>query len=101
MSNEKKKEEEPPTPPPPTIPQPDSRVVQDLVQSIAKANEAADRLAAENDRQAELLARQEALVVAQKLGGKADAGTAPPTEEEEEKARVDALLAGTGYEGTI
>lgn len=69
-----------PLPPPPNVPPviplptpPEKKPIN----SIDKANEAIDRMQAENDRTEALVERQEALRASEILGGKADAGQAP------------------------
>ncbi len=73
-------------------------VVEPPINSIDRANEAVDRMKAENDRAEALLVRQEALRSEEILGGQADAGqVVPPVDPEQaQKDRVNKMLEGTG-----
>ena len=51
---------------------------------IDNANVAVDRMKEQNDRREALINREEALMVQRKLGGKADAGSAPVEKKKEE-----------------
>jgi hypothetical protein len=68
---------------------------------VEKANAAAARIEAANKALSELLDRQERLSVAKALGGKTEAGTIPPTEEDKELEDAKKWLAGTGFEDVI
>ena len=95
MTDEKIQED----PPPPT--EDIEAEVERRQELVLKANEAAERLEKANAQMLESLARQEKMIVEQKLSGVADAGHTPPTEKDKEDADVARLLDGTGYEGTV
>lgn len=62
------------------------------VNSIDRANEAIDRMKAENDRTEELVKRQEALKTDEILGGKSDAGKEPEQPKEDTDAEYAAKV---------
>jgi len=81
-------------PPPPT--EDIEAEVERRQELVLKANEAAERLEKANAQMLESLARQEKMIVEQKLGGKADAGHTPVSEEDKEKEAANKFLEGTG-----
>ena len=65
---------------------------------IIKANEAAERIEKANDDLKATLDRQERLQVERTLGGSAEAGQRPTTEEEKADEAARKQLEGTGFE---
>ena len=65
---------------------------------VSKANEAAERLEKANLELKDLLAKHEALIAEDRLGGKSFAGTFQKTKTPEDKVKEEAmnLLKGTG-----
>ena len=62
---------------------------------IDDANEAAERMARQNDRKEELIAREEALHIKQKLGGESEAGqTIEPKKKLTDEEYAEALQKG-------
>ena len=68
---------------------------------IEKANSAADRLEEGNKQLDQLLKKQEQMLVEQRLGGTANAGSPEKTEEQLSIESARKLLAGTGMEDAI
>ena len=68
---------------------------------ISKAEAAAIRIEEANKKTAELLAKQEALLVERTLSGKAQAGTIEKSEEQKEIESARNLLKGSGFEDQL
>lgn len=93
MADEKQKEKpKPPTDPPEE--DADEEEESKAPDMVAKANEAAERLEAANKVQAKLISRQEKIVVANTLGGQADAGTTQEVKEETPEEYAKKVVAG-------
>lgn len=85
-------EGEPPKPPkPPEPPQTEAS-------PIEKAQEAAKKLEAENEKLKGLIQKQEELKIQALLGGESQAGEQTKTAEEEAQESAEKLLEGTGME---
>ena len=66
---------------------------------VDAATQIAERLEAANQKTEELLTRQEKLRAQSILGGKSEAGAAPPPKDE--NAAVREFLKGTGYDNQL
>ena len=94
MTEEEKVQEETPQ----EEPEQEKEESEDSSDLISRANQAADRLEAGNKELKELIAAQAKLHVQHKLSGKASAGIATKTKEEQEIEEARNFLEGTGLE---
>lgn len=65
---------------------------------IKQANEAAERIEKANAATQAALDRQERLIAENRLGGEADAGSPPRTQQDKDIEDAKSLLSGTGLD---